>query len=1098
MKKLKKIFLIIFLIFILFLLVDKKVFASTNLFQKVEYSEEYKKWLELTDEEKKNVIQPRMYDVLPQTDTSKSIFYKIRLLGATINPTYNLKDVIPTNLQIRNQMHTNTCWAFATLSSLETNLALYDYKKNNTDAEAKVYDFSERHMDYSTSNSFTESESNKKFGYNRKVEDGGNWIFAQSYLTNGSGPINEDAMTFQDNTNLIALSEIQNKTVTSQVYDTVEFADYNKNPEQKSQIMGQIKQHIKNYGSVYAAIHGNFAEVEYPCYDNTNGSIYCNDAETHKLDHAVSIIGWDDNYDKNNFPGDKKPNSNGAWIIRNSWGEKIEYELSELKKEIFKILQQEGKTEHLQKAEEITTEMLTKAGYTVDEGQNKAYLKLGNDGFMYISYEDCNVATTLCGIIKATDGKNYEKIYQYDEHYPMAYVETTNGSKVMLCNIFEKQTDDKEYLTQISIYAPETYNCKVYVNPKGEDHNKENLQPVSLKAGQSETFGTGYHTLEFAEPIEISKGKFAVVVEIQGTRDKVMVSLEAKPEGISQFDYVQVETDKCFIQIENGSTSSEWLDLGKSTDGLNGDSTIKAFTTSTKDEKKLESIEIVTPPDKVNYLIGENFEKEGMKVQANYSDKSNVILYDTDYSITNGTNLSEGQQSVTISYADKTTTQNITVEKNTVTSLVIETPPTKTEYIEGENFNSEGMVVKAIYKDGTSKEVSLSEYTIEDGNNLKAEQTHVTISYEGQTVTQDITVTPNPLVEINITKAPNKTSYVVGQNFDPEGMVVTGTYQNESTQEILDYTIENGTNLTKEQTSVTIKYEEKTAMQPITVEEKQITKITINAKPTKLTYIKNKENLNLEGGTLKVTYNDGTTEIIEMTSEEVTVSGFSNENVGTVKVTVTYQNKTTEFEVQIIEEEKAENSKMDEVAGNVKKVKAYYYTNNSKKDYILIDVEVDNISINTNNDSLEYYYYLSPNANEQDITDWVKITEKQNSNNKLQFTIDTRKISNYNEISDEGVLYLYVKEVAIKGGDQSIAISKPMKLETDKEVETYIDDVKKDTSKPSPSGSGKDDTTAPGYIPNTGIAPVIIICITVLAILSVVIYIKYNKFKDAK
>ena len=53
-------------------------------------------------------------------------------------------------------------------------------------------------------------------------------------------------------------------------------------------------------------------------------------------------------------------------------------------------------------------------------------------------------------------------------------------------------------------------------------------------------------------------------------------------------------------------------------------------------------------------------------------------------------------------------------------------------------------------------------------------------------------------------------------------MVVTGTYKDGSNYEIKDYIIENGTNLTKGQTFVTIKYENKTTTQEITVEEKAL------------------------------------------------------------------------------------------------------------------------------------------------------------------------------------------------------------------------------------------------------------------------------------
>ena len=132
MKKLKKnVKIIALLVFMLILLANQKVFATNvaNLFQKEEYTEDFEKWLELSDEEKKNTIMPRMYDVLSTNITSKSPLYLAKMLGASINPKYSLKDIIPSNLSIRNQQNTQSCWAFASLSSLETNLALSNYKK---------------------------------------------------------------------------------------------------------------------------------------------------------------------------------------------------------------------------------------------------------------------------------------------------------------------------------------------------------------------------------------------------------------------------------------------------------------------------------------------------------------------------------------------------------------------------------------------------------------------------------------------------------------------------------------------------------------------------------------------------------------------------------------------------------------------------------------------------------------------------------------------------------------------------------------------------------------------------------------------------------
>lgn len=1101
MKKLKKTITIITLLsLMLILLVSPKVFATdvANLFQKKEYSEDFKKYLELSDEEKNNTIMPRMYDIENTRNISKNPLYIARMLKSSINPRYSLRDIIPNNTVIRNQQQTNSCWAFATLSSLETNLALANYKKGIN--LSKVYDFSERHMEYATSKIFANNVENK-IGYNREVGSGGNYDFSTSYLTNGSGAIPESEMPFENNENTIDISQIQNKTVSSQVYDTVVFENYKyEKDEKKTEIMNKIKQHIQNYGSVQASIHGNSSSsTALSCYNNETGAKFCDNTIFHSMDHAVSIIGWDDNYSVDNFKEDAKPKTNGAWIVRNSWGEKSEdWKLSELKAEMFNKYKKQCIAKGWNSAEEIPNEYLEQVGYTIEN--NRAYIKYGDNGIIYISYEDVNVSKQMFGIVKATDTVDYDYIYQYDEFFPGVQLSLSN-SNIMLCNIFNKKTTNTEYLTQVSLYAPETYTCKVYVNPNGTSKAKSDLQLVTLKAGESETFDAGYHTLEFANPIELKSNSFAVVIEIQSAKYSTILPLESKVEGVSAWDSVSVEDGKCFVSYGNDLDNCQWIDLGKLTEQnsslVNGDSTIKAFTKTELFDDSLKNIEITTPPTKTSYFEGENFDKTGMVVKANYNREtdSSVILDASNYNITNGTNLKVGQTSVTITYKDKSVNQAITVEKNTVVALRIATPPTKTEYKEGQNFDRTGMVVEATYKDGTTK--TISDYIIKDENNLKADQTQVTITYGEKTIKQPITVTHNLLMEIKITKAPNKVKYVVGQNFDKTGMVITGTYQDSTTQEILDYTIENGTNLTKEQTSVTIKYGEKTTTQLITVEEKTITEISVKENPTKLKYIQNRENLDLTGGTLKITYNDGSTENIAMSSTEVTISGFNNTKLGKITLTATYQGKNTQFEVEIIEEEKAENSILNNAKCDVKKVQAYYYTNNSQKDYILINTEIDGISRNLTNDSVEYYYYLSANGDEKNIDNWVKITDEQNSNDKLQFTIDSRNISNYNEILSEDVVYLYVKEVATKGGNQSIAISKAMKLETDTNVETYIDNAKKENmqSGNQTTNNSQDNTQASGKLPQAGSEFGICLVIIALICASVFIYFKYNNLR---
>lgn len=482
-----------------------------------------------------------------------------------------------------------------------------------------------------------------------------------------------------------------------------------------------------------------------------------------------------------------------------------------------------------------------------------------------------------------------------------------------------------------------------------------------------------------------------------------------------------------------------------------------------------------------------------MVVRANYNskDEPTVTLKDSDYSITNGTNLKVGQNSVTITFSGKSVNQSISVEKNSVVDLKIQTPPTKTEYKEGEKFDASGMVVIATYKDGTSK--CISNYTITNGSNLKAEQTGITITFEGKSITQPITVKPNALVDIKVKNLPSKVKYVEGQNFDKTGIVIVGTYQDGSEHEIEEYTIERGEKLTTSQKSVTVSFGGKSVEVAITVEKKTITNIIVSKMPTKTKYIQNKEEIDLTGGKIKIDYNDNTSEEIDLKSALVKVEGFDNKSLGKNTLTVTYMDKTTTIEVEIIPEDVAENSNFDKMNANINSIKYFTFSDKNQKEYVTIDMLIEGIEKSTKNDNCTYYYYLSKNNNENNIQNWVKITENQSSNDKLEFKINTKDIKNYEDLMSSKTLYLYVREVAVKGGNQSVFVTKGINMDSDIKVETYLDNVKiENKNDDNKKTDVKDDTMAPNEIPQTGVKSVIII-ILVIGALGSIFYIRYKQ-----
>ena len=161
--------------------------------------------------------------------------------------------------------------------------------------------------------------------------------------------------------------------------------------------------------------------------------------------------------------------------------------------------------------------------------------------------------------------------------------------------------------------------------------------------------------------------------------------------------------------------------------------------------KTLTKIEVTKMPTKTNYIQNyENINLEGGQLTATYDDNSTetINLTNGNVSVTGFNNSVVGTNTVTVNYGGKSTTMNLTIEAKKLSKIQVTTPPNKTAYIEGENFDKNGMKVTAVYNDNTSGVIT--NYTITDENNLPVGKTNVTISYtEGgitKTTTQAITV----------------------------------------------------------------------------------------------------------------------------------------------------------------------------------------------------------------------------------------------------------------------------------------------------------------------------------------------------------------------
>ena len=436
----------------------------------INISKDFKKWTELSDEERKNSIMPAVStSTLSEVEKkdANSIWGNVKnfFARASIPSKYSLKDYI--NIPVKNQGITGECWAFSMTSVLESYLA-------KSGQMTVIPRYSARHMDYATSKTFLDGTN--PIAYNRELGDGGNFGVAFGYLTNGTGAVLEKDMPFENNENKINLSEIQkqpqmrvtdyqlfpniNKTFDSSgnvTYTDDKGEEYTK--DEVNQIRNEIKQFIMKYGGITVNTYSRGLQYySNPSQYDKSVAYFCNDND-YAIDHEITIVGWDDNYSVDNFNPNNKPKNPGAYLCLNSWG-----------------------TDYF------------------------------DDGYLYISYDDVNIEKSLAGIMGAEEITEDQNIYQNDFYGETMYINLNPGGDVGLANVFTKEGNADEYIEEVQVAAKGSdAKAEVYINPTDDSLDSSKLQKVDI---ESNDLDAEVNTLKLKKPIKITGNKFTVVVKL--------------------------------------------------------------------------------------------------------------------------------------------------------------------------------------------------------------------------------------------------------------------------------------------------------------------------------------------------------------------------------------------------------------------------------------------------------------------------------------------------------------------------------------------------------------------------------------------------------
>ena len=518
--------------------------------------------------------------------------------GENLESKYSLADIIPENTKIRNQMQTPWCLSFASLATLESSLAIQDKNAGKT---AKEYDFSEEHMAYSTQDSsFKDGKINKK-GLHKNVNDGASLIAIQEYFSNGMGVVNEEDYPFDNSTGNIDISKL-NQPIATTVLDTFAFprlsikSTSEFSTDKISDLIKEMKTYIKKYGGITATLAtGGANKNKYINWSN-NSLNNPENISLNSLDHAVCIIGWDDNYSKDNFNTNYKPKNNGAWIVKNSWGNIVELgNTTKLKEEVFDQIDESTRKQYnINSSNDITDEILIYVLKELFTGLTNIRIVNGvaygdrdsKSFYMYISYETPSIYVSNMGVTKAELGKNYDNLYQYDEFGPTKHINIANTS-VYMANVFKRDASKNEKLKRVSIYSPKKQNYQIYVNPDNSKKTISDLKQVSVSGNQKiVTLDSGFHTLELEEPLELTGDSFVVAVKTSNDDNNSQISVETKcsseedPKGL--LSNVEVGDGQSFISVDDNLKENNWTDLLnlKLSDGtaIPSNANIKAYT----------------------------------------------------------------------------------------------------------------------------------------------------------------------------------------------------------------------------------------------------------------------------------------------------------------------------------------------------------------------------------------------------------------------------------------------------------------------------------------------------------------------------------------
>ena len=325
----------------------------------------------------------------------------------------------------------------------------------------------------------------------------------------------------------------------------------------------------------------------------------------------------------------------------------------------------------------------------------------------------------------------------------------------------------------------------------------------------------------------------------------------------------------------------------------------------------IKSIEIKSLPIKMEYI--QNYEKldlTGAKLKINYNNIDTEEIEITSEMVSGFDNSKTGTQTIIVEYKGYKTEFNIVVNPKKATNVVLKNVPQKQEYIQNyEKLDTIGGSIEIEYNDKSKEIRPITPEMVSGFDNSKIGKQILTVTCEEMKVKYEINIVQKQVETIKINKMPEKVKYIQNyEKIDLNGGTIEVIYNDKTNEEvkILEKMIKGFDNSKLGTQTIIVKYGEYETEFDIKVIAKSVEKIKIVKIPKKIEYIKDKEDIELNGGIIKIYYNDQSEDEKEITKEMIT--GFDNKIVGIVQIVVKYENCVDTYNVKIIPEENSDKN----------------------------------------------------------------------------------------------------------------------------------------------------------------------------------------------